>query len=154
VRIEHAHEQAAELEAPSMSFEVMDAEALAFRDSSFELICGTSIIHHLDLPRAFSELRSVLTADGVEISFEPLGHNPLITSIGHALQNSGPRTSIRSSRVISSSRGATSATSKRASSNLPRWRRSGFELRDPIQTAETSDGPGESDTARPLGAPV
>jgi len=78
VRIEHAREQAEELGAPTMSFEVMDAEALAFRDSSFELICGTSIIHHLDLARAFSELRRVLTADGVGIFLEPLGHNPLI----------------------------------------------------------------------------
>lgn len=78
VRIEHARAQGKDFDAPTMSFEVMDAESLSFRDSSFELVCGTSIIHHLDLERAFSELARILTADGVGIFLEPLGHNPLI----------------------------------------------------------------------------
>ena len=138
VRIEHAREQAAELEDPSMSFEVMDAEALAFRDSSFELICGTSIIHHLDLARAFSELRRVLTADGVGIFLEPLGHNPLINLYRARTPELRTRTSIRSSCVISSSRGATSATSKQASSILPRWGRSGFERPEPSPFSGTA----------------
>lgn len=190
VRIEHAREQAAELEAPSMSFEVMDAEALAFRDSSFELICGTSIIHHLDLARAFSELRRVLTADGVGIFLEPLGHNPLInlyrartpelrTPDEHPLLMrdlelagryfgnveasyfhlaSLAAVGFRKTRAFPSLRDRLEALDRRLFTLAPRLRRYAWitvlQLRDPIQTAATSDGPGESSTARPLGAPV
>lgn len=61
-----------------ISFSVMDAEKLKFDNSSFDLICGTGILHHLDLGRSFAEISRVLTDDGVAVFIEPLGHNPLI----------------------------------------------------------------------------
>ena len=59
-------------------FEVMDAERLAFPSSSFDLICGRAILHHLDLARASAELARVLRPGGEAIFWEPLGHNPFI----------------------------------------------------------------------------
>ena len=60
------------------SFEVMNAEALDFETKCFDLACGSSILHHLDLERALSELRKVVKPDGRAVFFEPLGHNLLI----------------------------------------------------------------------------
>ena len=79
VAIDHARERA-EQEGVSdrTRFEVMDAEELALPDSSFDLVCGTGILHHLDLERAFGQLTRVLKPDGEAIFVEPLGHNPAI----------------------------------------------------------------------------
>lgn len=60
------------------SFSVMNAELLAFTDSSFDLICGNGILHHLDLARCFAELSRTLRPGGTAVFPEPLGHNPLI----------------------------------------------------------------------------
>jgi SAM-dependent methyltransferase len=60
------------------SFQVMDAEALAFDDGSFDVVCGTGILHHLDLERAYRELARVLKPGGEAIFMEPMGHNPVI----------------------------------------------------------------------------
>ncbi len=62
----------------NVSFQVMNAENLLFSDNSFELVCGSGIIHHLDLQKALSELARVLTPNGKAFFLEPLGHNPLI----------------------------------------------------------------------------
>jgi len=59
-------------------FRVMDAEHLDFPDAEFDLICGTGILHHLDLSRAYPELARVLKPEGSAIFVEPLGHNPVI----------------------------------------------------------------------------
>jgi SAM-dependent methyltransferase len=59
-------------------FEVMDAEHLRFDDDAFDLVCGSGILHHLDLQRAYAELARVLRPDGVAVFIEPLGHNPAI----------------------------------------------------------------------------
>lgn len=64
--------------AAHFQFEVMNAEALRFASQSFEVVCGTGILHHLDLERAYSEIARVLTPSGTGIFLEPLGHNPLI----------------------------------------------------------------------------
>jgi ubiquinone/menaquinone biosynthesis C-methylase UbiE len=57
---------------------VMNAEQLDYPDNSFDLICGTAILHHLDLDRAFREVTRVLRPTGTAVFLEPLGHNPLI----------------------------------------------------------------------------
>jgi ubiquinone/menaquinone biosynthesis C-methylase UbiE len=57
---------------------VMNAEALTFDDRTFDLICGTAILHHLDLKRSFSELARTLKPGGSAVFMEPLGHNPAI----------------------------------------------------------------------------
>jgi ubiquinone/menaquinone biosynthesis C-methylase UbiE len=61
-----------------VSFEVMDCENLNFADSSTDIIVAHSVLHHLDLPRAYSEMARVLKPSGGVICVEPLGHNPLI----------------------------------------------------------------------------
>jgi SAM-dependent methyltransferase len=59
---------------------VMNGEALAFADGTFDLICGTGILHHLDLNTCIPELQRVLRPGGKAIFLEPLGHNPLINA--------------------------------------------------------------------------
>jgi SAM-dependent methyltransferase len=71
----------------SASFFRMNAESLEFPDRSFDLILGRGIIHHLDLSRAFGEIRRVLRPGGRAIFFEPLGHNRLINRYRHATPN-------------------------------------------------------------------
>jgi SAM-dependent methyltransferase len=62
----------------NVEYQRMNAEFLEFDDNSFDLICGTAILHHLDLARAYSELARVLKPGGLAVFMEPLGHNPLI----------------------------------------------------------------------------
>jgi ubiquinone/menaquinone biosynthesis C-methylase UbiE len=66
--------------AERTSFNVMDAEHLEFPDESFDLVCGTSIIHHLDVERAYSEVGRVLKPGGSAVFLEALGHNPAINA--------------------------------------------------------------------------
>jgi len=60
------------------TFRVMNAEALEFENETFEIILGTAIIHHLNLPKAYAEVARTLKPNGFAIFMEPLGHNPLI----------------------------------------------------------------------------
>jgi SAM-dependent methyltransferase len=76
VAVRKASEQAGGL--PNLSFRVMDAEELTFAPATFDLICGTAILHHLDLRKAFAELARTLRPSGMAVFLEPLGHNPLI----------------------------------------------------------------------------
>jgi SAM-dependent methyltransferase len=61
-----------------VTFEVMDAEYLTFEDHSFDLICGSAILHHLDLQRCFAQIARTLKPGGRAVFLEPLGHNPAI----------------------------------------------------------------------------
>jgi ubiquinone/menaquinone biosynthesis C-methylase UbiE len=58
-------------------FRVMDAEALDFPDGTFDLIVASGCLHHLDLDRAYGELRRVLKPGGRIMCNEALAHNPL-----------------------------------------------------------------------------
>ena len=60
-----------------VEYRVMDAERLQFEANSFDVVAGTSILHHLDLERCYVELARVLRSDGHAVFIEPLGHNPL-----------------------------------------------------------------------------
>ena len=74
-----AAEKAKRLEvAEQTSFQVMDAETLNFPENSFDIVCGSGILHHLDLEKSMKEINRVLKSRGRAIFFEPLGHNPLI----------------------------------------------------------------------------
>lgn len=64
--------------ADRLRFRVMDAERLEFEDASFDLVCGSAILHHLDLDRAYAEIARVLRPGGRGVFVEALGHNPLI----------------------------------------------------------------------------
>ena len=57
---------------------VMDAENLSFDDDSFDIVCGSGILHHLDLQRSYKQIQRVLKENGKGIFFEPLGHNLII----------------------------------------------------------------------------
>ena len=78
VAVEQASARVREGGYDNVAFRVMDAEDLDFAADSFDLICGSGILHHLDLRNAYSELSRVLTPDGCAIFIEPLGHNPAI----------------------------------------------------------------------------
>lgn len=64
--------------AERTSFQVMDAEKLAFPDRSFNSILCAGVLHHLDLDRAYQELSRVVTQDGEVMCLEALAHNPAI----------------------------------------------------------------------------
>jgi SAM-dependent methyltransferase len=64
--------------ADRTSFDVMDAEALTFADSSFDLVTEYGVLHHLDLDRSMAELVRVLKPGGHFLGTETLGHNALI----------------------------------------------------------------------------
>jgi SAM-dependent methyltransferase len=78
VAIELADRTGRERGLEGLRFEVMDAEHLRFDDDTFDLVCGSGILHHLDLEQAYAELARVLRPDGAAVFIEPLGHNPAI----------------------------------------------------------------------------
>lgn len=61
-----------------INFSVMDAEALKFNDSYFDIATEYGALHHLDLNKAFSEIARVLKPGGKFICVEALAHNPII----------------------------------------------------------------------------
>ncbi|MBE9046133.1 class I SAM-dependent methyltransferase [Pleurocapsales cyanobacterium LEGE 10410] len=60
------------------NFVVMNAENLEFAPDSYDLICGSGILHHLDLNLAIDSIVKVLKPNGKAIFLEPLGHNVVI----------------------------------------------------------------------------
>jgi len=60
------------------TFLVMNAENLDFQYGSFDLVIGSSIVHHLELQTFMNELVQVLNNKGSAIFIEPLGHNLFI----------------------------------------------------------------------------
>lgn len=81
VAIAQATERAqAEGVAKRCRFEVMNAEETSLDDGRFDLVCGTAILHHLDLDAAYAELARLLRPGGRAVFVEPLGHNPAINA--------------------------------------------------------------------------
>lgn len=76
VAIENATEQAVGFK--NVRFLTMSAEVMTFADSSFDLVFGRGILHHLDLKKCFGEVSRVLRRNGVAIFYEPMGHNPIL----------------------------------------------------------------------------
>lgn len=62
----------------NVEFLEMDAEKLEFEEGTFDLICGSGILHHLKLDTAYSEIMRTLKKNGKAVFIEPLGHNPAI----------------------------------------------------------------------------
>lgn len=77
VAIQQTSSKAAE-EGLNINCRVMDAESLDFEDDYFDVICGSGILHHLDLRRSYKEIQRTIKKNGKAIFFEPLGHNPII----------------------------------------------------------------------------
>ena len=63
VAIEQAIQEAENRDL-SIDFKIMNAEDLTFPENSFDTICGSGILHHLDLEKAYSELTKVMKHDG------------------------------------------------------------------------------------------
>lgn len=80
VAVEMAQATAADA-AIDATFAVMDAESLDLPDGSIDLICGSGILHHLDLDAATSELLRIMAPGAEAVFIEPLGHNPLINLV-------------------------------------------------------------------------
>ena len=68
----------AKIAGVNINYFVMDAHHLGFEDEKFDLVFGTSILHHLSLEKALPEFRRILKPTGKLIFIEPLGINPLI----------------------------------------------------------------------------
>ena len=64
--------------ADRAQFLCANVEELPFDDSSFDIVCGSGILHHLDLEKSYGEIARVLKEGGVAVFDEPLGHNPII----------------------------------------------------------------------------
>lgn len=58
-----------------------NAESLPFRDASFDVAYGSSILHHLDLDAALTELHRVLKPGGRLVFAEPNAINPHLVLI-------------------------------------------------------------------------
>jgi SAM-dependent methyltransferase len=78
VAIEKADERARRDGFGNVQFRVMDCEAMEFPDDSFDVVCGTTILHHLDLSKAIPEIARVLRPGGKALFIEPLNYNPLV----------------------------------------------------------------------------
>ncbi len=72
--------QQAEREGVSANtyFVQADAEDTKLPASSIDRVICSGMLHHLDLPRAFSELKRVLRPGGKILAVEALAYNPLI----------------------------------------------------------------------------
>jgi 2-polyprenyl-3-methyl-5-hydroxy-6-metoxy-1,4-benzoquinol methylase len=57
---------------------VMDAANTTFDGSTFDIVVGSGIIHHLDLRESYQELSRILKKNGHIVFSEPLGSNPVI----------------------------------------------------------------------------
>jgi SAM-dependent methyltransferase len=78
VAIDVATERAARAHVEHARFAAMNAEALDLEPASVDVVCGSGVLHHLDLDRAYAEIARVLRPDGWAVFHEPLAHNPLI----------------------------------------------------------------------------
>jgi len=58
-------------------FQECDAHQLPFEDGKFDVVIVSSLLHHLDLEVALSEIRRVLKVGGHLLAKEPLGTNPV-----------------------------------------------------------------------------
>lgn len=60
----------------NLTFKVADLERLPFTDRIFDVVCGISILHHVNIKRALGEINRVLKKDGEIFFTEPNMLNP------------------------------------------------------------------------------
>ena len=80
VAVERARKTVAKRGISNASFQVMNAEDMSFSKESFDFVFGSSILHHLELEKAYESLSLVLRPGGRGLFLEPLGHNPAINA--------------------------------------------------------------------------
>jgi SAM-dependent methyltransferase len=61
-----------------IQFDIGPGEKLEYDESSFDIVFGHDVLHHMDLNSAGSEIRRVLKPGGRAVFAEPLGHNPVL----------------------------------------------------------------------------
>jgi SAM-dependent methyltransferase len=62
----------------NIEYYVMDAMRTTFNDSTFDMITGNAVLHHLELERSLLEIKRILKEGGRAIFIEPLSTNPVI----------------------------------------------------------------------------
>lgn len=60
------------------TFKIDDIESMAFPDKTFDIVCGISILHHVDIDKALREIYRVLKKGGEIFFTEPNYLNPHI----------------------------------------------------------------------------
>ncbi len=83
VAIEQARRTAAARGLENLEFLVDNAEAMHLPDRHVDVVAGSGIVHHLDIPKSMCEVRRVLSAGGIAIFAEPLAHNPVLNWYRH-----------------------------------------------------------------------
>jgi ubiquinone/menaquinone biosynthesis C-methylase UbiE len=68
----------AEQKLPNVNFKIEDAMRLSFGDSTFDIVYGSSVLHHLDMVAALKEFFRVLKPGGRLVFAEPNMVNPQI----------------------------------------------------------------------------
>lgn len=76
--IENCSNNAKNIGIRNITFKVMDAEALDFKDRTFDIVTEYGALHHVNLDKAYSEMARILKPDGKAICVEALGHNKII----------------------------------------------------------------------------
>lgn len=64
--------------AKNLLFVVADAHNLPFKKTSFDVVYGMGVLHHLDNSIAAKEIHRVVREKGFCLFSEPLGYNPII----------------------------------------------------------------------------
>ena len=67
-----------EISSSNVIFKLENAYSLKFKDSSFDTIVGSSVLHHLEVDKALSEFKRVLKPNGTIYFTEPNILNPQI----------------------------------------------------------------------------
>jgi len=78
VAIRQARDSAGRRGLKNIEFVVDNAEAMQLPDKYVDVVVGSGIVHHLDIPKSMSEVRRVLSDGGIAIFAEPLAHNPVL----------------------------------------------------------------------------
>ena len=73
------------------NFLLMDAEFPTFSSTTFDLVFGSGILHHLNIERALKEISRMLKPGGRAVFLEPLGHNPFIKALRKLTPNARTR---------------------------------------------------------------
>ena len=77
--VDNANKNAKKLDvSKNCTFQVMDGEAMTFKDNFFDLAVEYGALHHVELDAALSELARVMKPNAKMMCIEAMRHNPFI----------------------------------------------------------------------------